>query len=641
VVKKQTSRKDGHTQVRNKTFRLRNWLPTLELLLAVAAAALWYLRRDLTEGAFRAGLLPLGLLVAMMALAALRTGVRIRPTAFAAPLALLLLTAGVSMAAAYDPNLAWHKGWLLVGALGLYAALAHQPDRLRRYAALSGLGAAAAGLTLYFLLSTDWTDLALEAPALADLGLRISRRLLGALPLDRRLHAVNANVIGGMQALLLPCYVPLLLVPHRAPDASPLRRWRIPLTVLGALGAALTLAGLILTVSRGAWVAVAAVGSLWIVGRALGALWRRNRRLGIAAVAILSAVGLVAVAAAARRAPALDALPLIGDRVWLVRTGLPLARAVPFTGIGLGTFMMQYSTYSLLIHVGFVPHSHNMLLDLAIEQGIAGALAYVALVLTGAIWGLRALREASGTQAVVLRAALAALGVGVLHGVVDDVLYGTHALLLLLVPFGLLVSAARAPRPPEARSRAAPDAAALGGTLTLAVLLIGLLVLGLIAGPNGIRAAWHANRGAVAQARLVLGAYDPERRRPSLGTLRRELDLRPALAHFRRALAHDPTNPTARQRMAMIALDRRQFDAALVGMETLWQAGHRDRVTRLLYGDALVAAGRVDEAVPIIEGLPFAHARLLGQAWTYHLAGDPDRETYAREAAARVPARTP
>jgi hypothetical protein len=282
-----------------------------------------------------------------------------------------------------------------------------------------------------------------------------------------------------------------------------------------------------------------------------------------------------------------------------------------------------------------------MLLDLAIEQGIVGALAYVALVLTGAIWGLRALREASGTRAVVLRAALAALGVGVLHGVVDDVLYGTHALLLLLVPFGLLVSAARAPRPPEARSGAATGAFALGGTLTLAVLLVGLLVLGLTAGPDGIRAAWHANRGAVAQARLVLGAYDPERRRPSLDTLRRELDLSPALAHFRRALVHDPADPTARQRMAMIALDRWQFDAALVGMETLWQAGHRDRVTRLLYGDALVAAGRVDEAVPIIEGLPFAHARLLGQAWTYHLAGDPDRETYAREAAARVPARTP
>ncbi len=618
-------------------FRLRNWLPTVELLLAAAAAALWYLRRGLTEGAFRTGLLPLGLLVAMMALAALRTGVRVRPTAFAVPLALLLLTAGLSMTVAYDPNLAWNKGWLLVGALGLYTALAHQPDRLRRYVALSGLGAASAGLTLYFLLSADWTDLALEAPALADLGLRISRRLLWALPLDRRLHAVNANVIGGMQALLLPVYVPLLLVPRRAPDAGPLRRGRIPLTVLGALGAALTLAGLILTVSRGAWVSVAAVGGLWIVWRALDALWRKSRRLGIAAVAILLAVGLAVVAVAARRAPALDALPLVGDRVWLVRTGLPLARAVPFTGIGLGTFMMQYSTYSLLIHVGFVPHSHNMLLDLAIEQGVAGALAYAALVLTGGIYGLRALREASGARAVVLQAALASLGVGVLHGVVDDVLYGTHALLLLLVPFGVLVSAGRESRSPGART----GPVATGGVVTAAFLLMGCLALGLTSGADGIRAAWHANRGAVAQARLVLGAYDPDYRRPSLDTLRRELDLSPALAHFRRALAYDPANPTARQRMAMIALDRRQFDAALTGMAALWQAGHRDRATRLLYGDALVAAGRVDEAVPIIAGLPFAHARLLGQAWTYHQAADPAREAYAREAAARVPPRAP
>ena len=637
--------------MRNDTFRLRDWVPTVELLVVVAAAALWYLRRDLTEGAFRAGLLPLGLLVAMMAMDLLRTGIRIRPTVFAVPLALFLVTAGISMGVAYDPSLAWNKGWLLVGALGLYAALAHQPDRLRRYVALGGFGAAGAGLTVYYLLSIDWTALALEAPSIARLGLQIRRFLLGALPPAGRLHAINANVIGGMQALLLPFYVPLLLVPHRSPGTRILHRWRLPLTAVWGLGAVLTLAGLILTVSRGAWAALAAVGGLWIGWGALTWLWRRGRRrMVLAAAATLIAIGLLAVVVLLRAVPALDAVPLLADRVWLIRTGLPLARAVPFTGTGLGTYMMQYSTYVLLIHVGFLPHSHNMLLDLAIEQGVFGALAYAALVLTGFVRGLGALREAPADRRLVLQAALAALGVGVLHGLVDDVLYGTHALLLLLVPFGLLVSASRqdwAPRPASAETGGdalrtgggALGGVAPGGAITLAVVLIGSLVLGLSTGLNGVRAAWHANLGAIEHARRVLGVYDSELRPVSLVELRREVDLSPALARYQRALAHDPHNPTARQRLAMVALARGEFDAALVGMETLWKAGHRDRITRLLYGDALVAAGRVEEAVPLVAGLPFAHARLLGQAWTYHQAGDPEREAYAREAAAQVPAR--
>jgi predicted Zn-dependent protease len=163
---------------------------------------------------------------------------------------------------------------------------------------------------------------------------------------------------------------------------------------------------------------------------------------------------------------------------------------------------------------------------------------------------------------------------------------------------------------------------------------IGAIVLGM----GGWTGAWHANLGAIAQTRVELNVYDSHRfNELSIERVRREEDLSIAIAHFERAIASSASNPTARQRLTEILLARRAYDAALATIEAAWDAGHRDRVTRLLYGDALVAAGRVDEAVAVVDGLWWAPKRLLYQSWyAYHQAGDAEREAWARAAAARV-----
>jgi hypothetical protein len=71
-------------------------------------------------------------------------------------------------------------------------------------------------------------------------------------------------------------------------------------------------------------------------------------------------------------APAIDRLPGGGGlaRWTYYRDGWRWPRIIPLIGAGLGSFMMLYSTYQLLLprrlqHV----HAHNLLLDVAIEQG--------------------------------------------------------------------------------------------------------------------------------------------------------------------------------------------------------------------------------------------------------------------------------
>ncbi|MEE8391440.1 MAG: tetratricopeptide repeat protein, partial [Anaerolineae bacterium] len=146
-----------------------------------------------------------------------------------------------------------------------------------------------------------------------------------------------------------------------------------------------------------------------------------------------------------------------------------------------------------------------------------------------------------------------------------------------------------------------------------------------------LAAAWYADLGAVAQTQAELRAYDHKHfDNPTLDQIRQREDLSVAEAYFDRALALDPGQVTARTRLAHIALGRGEYETALEHTRAAWEAGHRDRVTRLLLGDALVAQGRVEEAAAVVRGLDWAESRLNGQAWyRYWVNEDWQRATYA------------
>lgn len=252
---------------------------------------------------------------------------------------------------------------------------------------------------------------------------------------------------------------------------------------------------------------------------------------------------------------------------------------------------------------------------------------------------------------------LTALGLAwaLAHGCVDDVVLGSRAIGLLLVPFGVLGAVGRITRAPpgdeqDGVSRFPKPHGAAVVVVALTVLLIGGIIgflatdrgRGGTSGPNRWAAtwvaAWHANRGVVTQAKAELGRYDAVGfSDASIEDVRRTLDLTDVEAYFVRALTLDPRNATACQRLASISLAHRDYDRALALMQQAWDAGHRDRVTRLLYSDSLVAAGRIDEAVRIAAGLTFAHARMLEQAWDrYQRHGNEARAADAYAAAARL-----
>ena len=620
---------------RGRFARLGAVVPYVEFLLALGAAGLFY-----SQGSFvwpsrgpigawppKGSMMvwPFVLLGLSRLLALARVGFRLRVSPFGIPLWLFLASCGLGVWAAYDRGAAWVAFCLILSGVGIYYAVADQPDLGHLYTILAFWGAFGLALSLYFLATNDWTAQEAKVPALVALGQSIQKWL--PKPAD---FQVNPNAAGGILAVIMPLYVPLIILGRRraATGAHPLARlwpwfWGLAAGVAGL--------GWFLSMSRGAWAALVGATALWVAWHILGRWSRRMApgrperawRVRLLAVAILVLVGAglalaVLFGVVSGRLPGREAL---AGRLELFRDGLLLARDYRFTGLGLWALPLSFSIYTLLIHVSYIDHIHNMLLDILIAQGALGLLPYLGLLASALVFSFRQLRRLEGSptgQAWIIEAGLVSLGAMLAHGMLDDIFYGYQGVVLHFVPLALILAASRVGEVPVWTERPARRWPAV----VAGIVLLALLVCLGIANRQKLLGAWYANLGALAQARVELNAYDEWHfDNPTLDQVRQREDLSVAINWLNRALQADPANPTARQRLAAIALARGQYEQALEHMQAAWAAGHRDSVTRLLLGDALVAAGQPEQAAEIVRGLTWAVPRLLGQAWSRYWLG--------------------
>jgi len=194
------------------------------------------------------------------------------------------------------------------------------------------------------------------------------------------------------------------------------RGWKI------ATGVATGWIGLALLVSqsRGAWVAMVLVSVLWLAWHYRAARW--GLLGGIALLAFF--LGLVLVRhdwQFLAQVPVVNEtlVPLLmrPDRMEVYQGSISLLQDVPFTGIGLGgQFAMIYSRFVLLIQVPFLTYSHNLFLETWLETGILGLGAFVWMIFA-VIWvALPALKARNDPW---LEGAFAGWLAFLIHGVTD------------------------------------------------------------------------------------------------------------------------------------------------------------------------------------------------------------------------------
>lgn len=227
----------------------------------------------------------------------------------------------------------------------------------------------------------------------------------------------NPNILAGHLALLIPVALLAWVGYHHLP-------WRLfALASLGFMGA-----GLLVTLSRGALLAVfLSIGLIAIL---------RDRRY----LVILLALAVLFIALSP---------PFILDRligaitfedssaryritIWLASLRMLQDFWLTGTGLGPASFAEVYPLY----RIAGTPaaHTHNLYLQLVIELGLAGALAFCLFMVAWARWLLQGLK---GDAAWLVVGILAAMGGAALHGLVENIWYSPKSLMLFWLLLGL------------------------------------------------------------------------------------------------------------------------------------------------------------------------------------------------------------
>jgi tetratricopeptide (TPR) repeat protein len=302
---------------------------------------------------------------------------------------------------------------------------------------------------------------------------------------------------------------------------------------------------------------------------------------------------------------------------------MSLIRDYPFTGGGLKTFWLVHPTYALLSNLRFLQHAHNSFLEVWIEQGILGALALLAGTLVVATWAWDALSRVDVRACAY--AGLFSLTAVALHGLFDVVFYIERTLPLIGLALGFAWYASSYSQVGEIAPVINRRYVWIGGIILAVLLLSGFFF------NQEILSAWNSNMGAINQTRAELAYYDPGNfKEVTIDQIRRSTDLSQAENGFNKALNYNRSSATALHRLTQIEMSRRKFNLALQHMQTAWDSGHRDDVTRLLYSDALVADGQLSPAADVVRNVPQAEGRLMYQTWyRYRQDQDYQRAVYA------------
>jgi len=522
-----------------------------------------------------------------------------------AALAVFMLSAAVGLWAAANRSQAWQTFALLTLSVLTYYAVARQP--IHRMVTLGWVAlAGAVAVAAVFLLTNDWRAHPAEfgwiqAPALLWMQVRPTLTL----------PAIAPNIAAGLITGLAP--LGMLGLSARTGRLLSVRY------LIWLAAGLVCAAGLILSSSRGAWMALAAgalVGIGWLTRGAAQARSNGWWQAGLLALVILTCSLWLAAAAIGRVAPAIDsALPgaaAVQSRAILAAQSADLLADFPLTGGGLGAFGALFSRYVMVFPWFYYGYAHNLALDVAISQGLPGLVALVAILSLSVRSALRPATEASVLRRHVQAATLAGLVILVAHGVIDDPFYASPgAVLLFLYP-----GAARA-----LDAAAGETSGKLGGkarSSTLRIALVGVAAAAaMVIFWSPIRSRGLSNLAAVAMEREAY-ASGPEsvlgldRRLDADGSIQRSLE---------DSVRLDPANRTAHQRLGILALSQGDIRRAVDELDAAWSLDAEHRGVRKTLGYALVWSGELEQALPLLQQVPEASTELGFYAWWWRTRG--------------------
>lgn len=529
----------------------------LLILVTLGACALLYLFPQL-------GIIPILIMIFPRSILVMGKGITPRSNAsqFAIPLIFFFITSVIAAFVTYDYQSLGQKLWLITGSIMLFITAvewlwASEKNQQIAYTCLAWFGVI---VTVYFVLTN----------------------FLG-LPL----HQMHPNVVGGLLLLALPFTANEFLTGRNAPlSPFPFSLFPLPLTMLG----------LLLTTSRGAWIgAVAMVGAV-----ALYKIAKDYFQIGLLVSLVVGVVGVY------------FALELIGGisglgRATLITDTLMLSGDTLYTGSGLGSYPLVHATYALLVNVPYIIHSHNLFLNILFEQGIFALITLLWI----AILAWRTYFPAdSGFRADLTYPALAILGISV-HSLLDDPLYGSRGVLLMWLPLAFFA----------VKTDRSETLTQFKQLLTFLLLSASLILL-----IPALRAKAFTNMAAVRQQKVELSSYDFSADFLQ-DNIRYRTNMQPITDQYRHALSIAPNDPNARRRLGQIQLTYGFYEQTSDLLAPLSPSPTVDQMR----GEAALMGGRTTEASGFWKNIRTEQNQLNLREFWYDLKDEPNNQRLIKE----------
>lgn len=375
-------------------------------------------------------------LVVVFVVRGLLTRTFLPSTAANGPNLLLLLLLPLGLWASTDRAASWPVIYKALAGFAIFYGLAGLAGTRWMRALPTLVLAASAGLALVVLLGTNWTTAKL--PFLPD-------ALYGLLPTVRlpwRPEGIHPNLAGSAMAWLLLPAVALALWSRD-------RRQR----GLAAVAAALLALTLLLSQSRGAWLG-AAVGLLAMPALRYRRWWIILAALSAVAVVVALVIGPAQIVATLFPAATAEEVTVntLPGRLELWTRALAILHDFGATGAGPGQFeqlvMVLYPPFFTGLLGGF-QHAHNLFLQMAVDFGVPGLVALVALLI--ALGASMVAATWRWPAPAAMDAPLAALATGVfgsllalaVHGLVDAPMVAPRGYALIFALFGIAAAASQ------------------------------------------------------------------------------------------------------------------------------------------------------------------------------------------------------
>ncbi len=327
-------------------------------------------------------------------------------------LLLLLVMVAVSLYATFDIFFSAPKVLGVVFGVAVFFAIARG---VRLNLALELFVLAGAGLAALGVLGTNWMS---KWPAVGRLTSHLPAVIRGV---PGQTEGFQPNAIAGALVMFVPLQLALAIT------ATGWRR------IVFAAMFLFTSATLLLTQSRGGYLSIAIAFAAW-------GIWS-GKRSRLATIVLIVVVLVVAVPLRHEISAGAGFSSDVQGRTELWSRAITMIGDFPFTGIGMNTFrkimpvmypaFMTPSSYD-------IAHAHNHLLQAALDLGIPGLIAYLAIWFGAAALLVTAYRKPS-SQRLIIGGMAAGMLAYFLFGTVDAIALGAKVGIFFWIALGLIV----------------------------------------------------------------------------------------------------------------------------------------------------------------------------------------------------------